>query len=513
MGVIYKLKPEVKDYILNKKQAEPFLSCRKLVFLVEKRFQIKVSKSSINSLIKESDLSMPVGRRYKPRRGSVEAEGLGAILLKAADYLLGGSFYITEVIRNNLKIKKPNLLAKTESLLYSHLFDLYKAPLRERLKPNFGLWSLIDQRLAVREISDYLSELKQGASLVQDVLSVISGVLRGVLYIKVSLKNDKSYYLDAKTYTLWSSLQIPHSFSSTVYNVKCFIKKYFEDDHPFVLFMPPGYEKPINEFFDFIHSFDSPQEGISSLALYDNKLKEIETVHLKQTKKRFFIFGLWPWQYNNFRKQETLGEFKPFAFLPYSKRLYLANTTVTISHPNKKQALTLNGVAIKENLDKQPNLVILTNIPKEETSEQKLTEMFLSNWPNLKETFQDFSRRIELYTYSPLSRIFFSTESTVLSSEKPLAIDALLNTYLEALDFYVRLHFLPSGYEQKDLQTTKEQFYKLIARFRKKKGFLIVSFKLPLDYKFSNELKYACRRINERSVFFDEKRRIWCNIE
>ena len=63
MGVIYKLKKEVIDYIVQKKQAEPSLSCRQLVRLLRETFQVEVSKSSINAVIKEFKLSNPVGRR------------------------------------------------------------------------------------------------------------------------------------------------------------------------------------------------------------------------------------------------------------------------------------------------------------------------------------------------------------------------------------------------------------------------------------------------------------------
>ena len=52
MGVIYKLKPEVKDFILEQKKLNPAVGCRSLTSLVESKFHIKLSKSSINAIIK-----------------------------------------------------------------------------------------------------------------------------------------------------------------------------------------------------------------------------------------------------------------------------------------------------------------------------------------------------------------------------------------------------------------------------------------------------------------------------
>ncbi len=63
MGVTYKLKQEVIDLIVQKKQADPSLSCRKLVCILRDVFHLHVSKSSINGVIKDFKLSNPVGRR------------------------------------------------------------------------------------------------------------------------------------------------------------------------------------------------------------------------------------------------------------------------------------------------------------------------------------------------------------------------------------------------------------------------------------------------------------------
>lgn len=63
MGVVYKLKQEIIDFILEEKKVNPRLGCRNLVSIIEQKFQIKISKSSVNSVIKEADLSSSVGRK------------------------------------------------------------------------------------------------------------------------------------------------------------------------------------------------------------------------------------------------------------------------------------------------------------------------------------------------------------------------------------------------------------------------------------------------------------------
>lgn len=65
----YKLKDEIRVFILERKKSDPIISCRKLVPLVWEHFQLKLSKSSVNAILKEHQLSSHVGRRrIRPRK-------------------------------------------------------------------------------------------------------------------------------------------------------------------------------------------------------------------------------------------------------------------------------------------------------------------------------------------------------------------------------------------------------------------------------------------------------------
>ena len=62
----YKLSPEIKDFILAQAKEHPELGCRKMIGRIEREFKIKVSKSSINALIKQAGLSKAAGRPASP---------------------------------------------------------------------------------------------------------------------------------------------------------------------------------------------------------------------------------------------------------------------------------------------------------------------------------------------------------------------------------------------------------------------------------------------------------------
>lgn len=62
MGVIYKFKKEVIDFVLQQKRTDYDLGCRQLAVLTSEKFKIQVSKSSVNTIIKNANLSNSVGR-------------------------------------------------------------------------------------------------------------------------------------------------------------------------------------------------------------------------------------------------------------------------------------------------------------------------------------------------------------------------------------------------------------------------------------------------------------------
>ena len=545
MGVIYKLKTEIKDFILYEKKASPELSCRRLSSLVYDKFQIKVSKSTINALFKTSGLSLPVGRRPKKRRHKLEAPPVippepvvppqpvippqpvvapeqvippqpeaelqvetpsempcnGAILLKAVDCLIGGTFHITEAVKKRLNKEDADLAAKVEALIYLSLWEpgVQNKDLSE-------LWALIDKKLSLEALLPYLNVLQGVNAICLDIMQLIPDILQEVRNIKVNLSGTNVAYLDSQMRTVWSTPQIPYVFSSTIYNTKSYIHRYFSQTSPLVLFMAPGYDSPTKEFFNFILGLDLGDKGITRLTLYGNKFEELGVIPLESGKRRFFIFGLWPWQFVELRKVKKIEEFKPFYFTGLKKEFYLAEIEVELSQPITKQAVTLRGAAFKTNPAEKTRLVILSNLPPEGLLPDQVANTYLSHWPNLEEAFQDYSRKIERYTYTANSGHFFSTESFHFNTPE---IKMLFANYLKALDLYIRWHFLPPGYEIKDFSTMKERFYDLKAVLKKENNCLFVTFLLPEGFAFQKELEYVLRRLNEREITLRDGRRLW----
>ena len=70
----YKLKSEIEQFILEKKREDLKFSCRKMVSLIKDRFGVELSKSTINTIIKENSLSNKVGRPRVRQKKALEPE-------------------------------------------------------------------------------------------------------------------------------------------------------------------------------------------------------------------------------------------------------------------------------------------------------------------------------------------------------------------------------------------------------------------------------------------------------
>ncbi|MBU1124505.1 MAG: hypothetical protein KKC84_00590 [Candidatus Omnitrophica bacterium] len=70
MGIIYKINPEIENYIIEIRKKYPALSCRKIANLIHKERHLQISKSSISVIIKKAGLSMSVGRKPKETQNS-----------------------------------------------------------------------------------------------------------------------------------------------------------------------------------------------------------------------------------------------------------------------------------------------------------------------------------------------------------------------------------------------------------------------------------------------------------
>ncbi|MFY9401811.1 MAG: hypothetical protein WAQ07_00135 [Candidatus Omnitrophota bacterium] len=626
MGVTYKLKKEVKEFIIEEKRDNPQISCRLMSEHVKAKFGISLSKSSINALIKEAGLSAPIGRRPKKKKPHIvmpvlptllessskglaivpeaedkelkdqpskaeqdrinkeqadkealeeekariekeqlriieeeqikeferikeeerlkqeelkrvkedeecrvaeelerkkreeeeitrraaeqktkeekrkqeEAEALriekekwdkiareeaqikielfpeiensGLVLLDAADYLIGASAQIAALLGALPGKPNPNELAKVKNLIYSSLFS---------------------------------SRQKEGLDSARlfEATKITNNLLRESRCIRITFSNGTPAFIDSCFYAVWSSSYIPYGFSNTINNVSSILNSYFSENQPVVMFNAAGYDIPSPEFLRFLSALNSNINMISKVTLFSGKLEEIADLPLPSSQRRFFIFGLWPWQFTGYRKVDKIGEFRQIVVEELKRDFYVADIELRLSNPEVQGEISLRGVSLKTSLKERVRVVILTNADAQSIPAEGLVLQYIARWPNLEEAFEDYNRKIELFTYTANSQNFFSAQVKGADITGPVDSQVVFDSYLKALDLYIREHFLPVGYEVNDFSEMKSRFYDLTVDNSEKIGSTrYFYFKPKAGYPHLKALDYILRRFNERGI-------------
>jgi hypothetical protein len=520
MGITHKLNQEIVDFVLSEKKKQPALSCRILSRLTKNKFQYIISKSSINAIFKDAGLSMPVGRRQKrhkqriimpalpdlnlPEKPVLPTEAAGAeppaqpvlaapapagtacpvqasgiVLLQAADYLLGGSRAITGLVRRHLGSASQWSQAMSENLLYQPL-----------LNPSSP--------------SPYLDVIQGVSAIEAQLAQLLSAALPEVRCLRLCFVEEQALYLDGQAYTFWNAPQVPSVYSTTIYNTKSYVKRHLQEGAPFVFFMLPPYPAVARDFLSFSLKLVQAGVGLEQVTLYDQVLKEGESLNLGLTLKNECFFGLWPWQFSRFRKVSRIGEFQPLALPGQQQDLYVAEIRIIITQPLVPEEVTLGGIALKNAAQGKAQLVVLTNHSAPPQTSQEIASIYLGRWPGPAETFEDFSRKLEYFTYTAGQHKVMSIEPLKLPALATLNTRQLCAAYLRILDLFVRWHFLPAGYENTDFPLTQELFYSLAAEVIKKGQFTCLKFKPGPSWDKAGDLAYCLNRVNERGVILED---------
>ncbi|MDD5130716.1 MAG: hypothetical protein PHS66_06710 [Candidatus Omnitrophica bacterium] len=424
----------------------------------------------------------------------------GAIMLKALDGLLGASKEINAVISRAIGSNPEDSLSLTEALLFKSLF----------IKDKFStVGDLIGVQHPPEKIANYYAQIKQVTGIGLDIAKTISDVFTEAKGVKVNFSDKSVVYLDGQLHSSWPATRFPHVFSSTIYDLKNSLDKCFFQGQPLVLFSPPGYDILPKDFFNLLVSFSSKDNYPESLTLFGNQAEDLDNIPLGQENKCSVIFGLWPWQFTSSRKVKKIGEFSSKYIRGLDRDLYLGEIEIDLFRASLNQTITLRGCAVKVDPKEKIRLVILGN--KEPAMDlETLADTYLSHWPNFEEAFQDFSRKIELFTYAGNEQKFFSKEGFGMDTAGlTMEVPEIFANYVKMLDAYLRWHFLTPDYADKDLSFTSECFYKIPVKLTPSQNRLRTKTLVSQDYQFLKDLEYLNCRLNERQIKTADGKVFW----
>jgi hypothetical protein len=451
----------------------------------ERKAKQKVSKQDVN----REEAVLP-DQLVTPEILPQDRACSGAIMLKALDCLIGGSKEINALISRVIGGSPEDSLNLTEALIFKSILG----------KDNFStLGDLIGVRYPQEKLNSYYEQIKQVADIGTDVSKIIYNLFTEAKGVKLHFIDGSIIHLDARLYSVWPGTRFPYDFSNTVVGLKNNLNKYFISGAPLVLFSPFGYDVFPKDFFSFLLNLGS-NNNPDSLTLFGNQLEELESVSLNPATSCSLVFGLWPWQFTSSRKVKQIGDF----YLKYIKEidrdLYLGEIEIDLFRPSLNQSITLKGCAVKTDLKEKICLVILKT-HQQAMGLDELAGIYLSRWPNFEDSFQDFSRKIEIFTYASNEQKIFPRDSFGLDPAgltKELA-DIFAN-YVKILDAYLRWYFLPVEYAGKDFSATNDCFYKLPVKLITDQNKTRVSTLVTQDYQCLKDLKYLNCRLNERQI-------------
>jgi len=601
MGVIHKLKSEVVDFIVKTKHAEPGVSCRSLAGIVSKNFNIRVSKSSINAVLKEARLSSPVGRRptagHKPKKFRIPEErkrqilpsrreaipegakrsgaspaqadpktvsakrqgrpspavkrghpspekaivpqeisqdkgsalhllpsrqeaqrifpedgmvwdGLGAIFLKAAEWEISDTPVFGKLLKEYMKgggLTDTDLAGQI--MVFMRAFGLQNATDLSRYDKQ-GLWALLGIKQAVdaRALDNIASSVEDKAGLQMNFSIEMAQVFTQVSFVKLLLEDGEGVWIDAQTSGVWpQQSKIP--LSSPVNKVMADIAKQLLSNREPLIFCSAGAAGPLSpEFGSLVAAFNN-REGkrIEKIFVYDMEGGELAQFDVVAKRKRVFLAGIWP---GHDLFQESLVLRSAASFSVKTGWMGKEWSCREVALPGRQPgAPELRVVLISESGNGAPFLGVLTNGQNHDISAPQMALTYLWRWPALREGFNlaVVNNRAQMQAaYEQNSGNQGGDDSQshiierVMSGE--MDVPGLAEAYFGMLSAYCQRHYFPARHASKDIKSLISDIYGINGKMSYGDQMICVQLMLKENGISREDVEFAIRRINERSI-------------
>jgi hypothetical protein len=206
-----------KRVTLQECRRNPYLGVRGLAALLLKKYGIRLSKSSIHSILRKKGERFSKGRKESALQYSRKSvQDCGLFLLRCLDDDIGLTWALTDGLAARFpSIKK----AQLRKLILLMLFSSYEGGSLHRNAFRRGFLRLADlYAFPSQTVRLFLDELRRNAPSVD--LSGIKDNAQEVIILKFSFENGGKAYTDARCTTLWDEGAGNRSFSSCAGTVK-----------------------------------------------------------------------------------------------------------------------------------------------------------------------------------------------------------------------------------------------------------------------------------------------------
>lgn len=544
MGVVYKLKPEIVDFIVQQKKEDPSLSCRALAEITEERFQQRVSKSSINNLLKDFKLSSPVGRRGPSKKAKARGvrqkfslseakkkelfsavsqhrsaapakgrplmegmtEGAGSIFLKAAEWELSHQPVLQDILQEYC----PGLTEKNTydmACLVSYL-KVFHVGSSEDLQKNTVplLWELrgADKQGLLQQVQTFLSQISKKDEFFLKFSLKIPQIFTQVLGFRYILKDGESFFIDGQNASIWKNIQtiFPTTLSSATERLAKIINN--ANFACFCSILPKNIEKFDGNsiFSNFFKCFNNVQskkiQKIDIIAENGDILAEFDNI---PQIKRDFIAAVWPWDdmFQVFlNSKDIVCEGKIDNHVAGKDISY---KEMMIKWKCDGSLMPVRGVGIIEPFSNVPALVVISNMGPEKISARDLGRQYFQRWPNVENgtCFSLLTKPAQWkagLSAAKMPEAPFLPEKFFGRDPLWMAVDQLSIL----LDRFSRRRFFPEHYHDLDFETMNHRFYHLPGRVIEDGQRMVVDIQAPEASVYFRDFLSAARRLNESNV-------------
>ncbi len=544
MGVVYKLKQEVIDYILELKKLDENLSCRKISELASARFQKNISKSSINAILKDSSLSSPVGRRglnkpkedkfripahrkeqifvniptsiltVQPQPSSVFSvkpplENVGIFFLKAAEWQMkrqGVLRFLCEKYSADAHDEKIFKIA--ESSLFLPIFGVRQ---EEDLLSfdNKSFWDINDIEIKPTtyqktESLDVLKSLEENRS---QVLLEHGQMFSEASFFQVFLEDGTSFCFDCQNNASWDENNVHCDFSSCLDKSFDFLSiNIINNVNPVVLRQATSEGGFSPSFLNMMAAFENtPGKRMKRVDLLTSKKEIISSFEKILQKRRLFIVGIYDC---DDLAQKILGGkhqlSKTFSFSPTQKIYRYATATTAFRLPDGTQ-ISSDIVFVRAEKDAGPQFGLLTNMVFKDGSADEVIRLFLERWPSPVKGHVYFQERQKTVLSSSRDIIAYPDEKIEhLSREKLFEeksfLSQTINVILLRIHDYACRHFFPAQLAQASFEEALRKIYSLSGEIVREKDRVCIKTAFTKNESQDSQIAFVAERVNESAV-------------
>lgn len=564
MGVTYKLKQEVVDFILELKRNDPALSCRKISDLSTEHFKKPISKSSVNAVLKTSSLSSPIGRRSLPEKKEekfqipqhrkeqiftsirpevleekkavipepallpeVKAvspqliENMGVLFLKAAQWQIKRQGVLKFILEKFGPLPLDEKTLKlAEAFLFLPLFDEASAG-RFVACEKKTLWQLngIAFEPTTNQKKDCLEALNSLEGKGRLIALEYAQMFSEASFFRFSLRDGSDFCIDAQMNSCWPTARVNGDFSVPLDKSLDTLSRFFMASASPILLRSCSTENDFSKsFLNMLAAFDDcPGKQIVSVDLMTSRQEVISSFESIVRKKRHYILGL----------QGASGLLKSVSAdssqEPHEARCALTGETCyyraaqTAFRLPDGQQISADVYFLSRQKNDAPFLALVSNIPAGVRPEKSIVEDFLARWPNPRKGSEYFNGRKTVVCQSssdiiaPPDEDFKPEGGPTLFQDEGFA-GCLADRLLAALHGYAARHFFRPEDKAMDFAEAQKRFYSLPGTFTKDQGALKAVFVVSESGGYVEEAAFLVARLNEAGVFDPTGHRVAAEI-